>query len=170
MRALPLVIALAGTPAAQGRSIADEFPAGFGGVDWGTKCDDLVQRFPGGYEILSVHSGGLAYAINIEDSVLGLARAGLYVSYAMNLDRVVDEISIRTPYEQAQPLTGRLTSRFGPAIRPTVHGAVSAYQWPTDQGMTPAIRFSTGGAAGLATLDVHNPVERKADPKRRKTH
>jgi hypothetical protein len=161
MRSLLLVVALALTSAAEGHSISDEFVAGFGGVAWGTNYDDLIRQFPGGYQVFSTHSGGLSYVINIDDPVLGLRRAGLYVGYAMNPDRLVDAIQIQIPYDQAQPLISTISSKFGPAIGPKVHGVVSEYHWPIDQGMMLSVRFSSGGQFGLATLEIYKPVAKK---------
>jgi hypothetical protein len=162
MRSLLLVGALALTGVAEGHSISDEFAAGFGGVAWGATFDDLIRQFPGGYQVFSTHSGGLAYVINIEDPVLGMRRAGLYVAYAMNPDRLVDGIQIQIPYDQAQQLISTISSKFGPAIGPKVHGVVSEYHWPIDQGLMLSVRFSSGGRTGLAALEIAKPLAKRA--------
>jgi len=161
---LTLLGALALTSVVEGHSISDEFANGFGGVAWGTNYDDLTRHFPGGYQVFSTHSGGLAYVVNIEDPVLGLRRPGLYVSFAMNPDRLIDAIQIQIPYDQVQPIIATISAKFGPAIGPQVHGVVSEYHWPTDQGMALSVRFSSGGKVGLASLDIFRPMPKKTAP------
>ena len=164
MRVAAVVLALVASAAAMAHGIFDEFAAGFGGVPWGIDFPALLAQFPGGYEDFSTAPGGVAYALNIDDPVLGIARRGQHVTYGIGTDGKVEFIQIQVPYDQTSVLISTLTSSLGPAKSLEVRGVVTSYLWPNARGMALSVRTTNNRAYGLTALTIHNPPRIAAKP------
>jgi hypothetical protein len=154
MRIAAILLALVTCTTATPQTFSDEFAAGFGGVPWGIDLSVLVAKFPGGYEEFSTAPGRVSYALNIEDSILGIPRRGQYDLFSVGIDGKVDYIEIQMPYDQTSVLISKLTAEFGPEKGLEVKGIVTTYRWSTNAGFSLAVRTTNNRAYGLTTLTI----------------
>ena len=155
---LALVISTTGTA----QTISDEFGAGFGGVQWGIEFSALLMKFPGGLTEFSTAPGRISYALNIDDSVLGISRRAQYVLFGMGVDGKVDVIDIQVPYDQTSTLISTLTSKFGPEAGIEGTGVITTYRWPTSKEIALSVRTTKNKVYGLTML-VISRIEPRPD-------
>jgi hypothetical protein len=171
MRIAAVLLALTISSAGAAQTISDEFGAGFGGVPWGIEFSALLMKFPGGFAEFSTAPGRVSYALNIDDSVLGISRRAQYVVFGMGVDGKVDVIEIQVPYDKTSTLISTLTSKFGPEAGIEGTGVITTYRWPPDKEIAIRVRTTKNRVYGLTTL-VISRNERKSDsrqPRRKPT-
>jgi hypothetical protein len=136
MRALLLAVILSVLPqAASAGPIAKAFRSGFAEVAWGTRLANLVEKYPGGDQVLTRGLGCRVYLVRVEDAFLGISRPGSTTMFALWEDNTVAAIGLDIPYQKRDQLLNALEQAFGPYVAAKNLRGSTFYIWKEDEGI-----------------------------------
>jgi len=134
--------------------IAAQFGSGYGGIPWGMSLVDLVGVLPGGEHFFATTAGERDYAVENNESLVGVPRTGMKVQYGLGKDNRVEVIAVNVPYERRDQLLDALVIAFGSFKGKFTKGTSTTYYWAVDDGIQISLRASVVSSYGILQFGI----------------
>jgi hypothetical protein len=128
---------------------------------------DLVGVLPGGEHFFATTAGERDYAVENNETLLGVPRTGMKVQYGLGKDNRVEVIGVNVPYERRDQLLDALVAAFGSFKGKYTKGTSTTYYWAADDGIQISLRASVVPSYGILQFEVSRVVSNPSQPRPR---